>query len=235
MIFKCLIIEDEPLATDVIADFIGEVPFLKLENTCTNALNALKVLNEKKIDLIFLDIHLPKLNGLDFLSTLKNPPMVILTTAYQEFALKSYDYNVLDYLLKPIEFSRFLIAVQKAAILAAKAVAIVDVEVDENKNEELFFIVNKKKTRITFQSIIFIESQRENVKIFTETNIFQTRIALIEMEKLLPKNFIRIHRSYIVSKSKIDFIDSNELEVRGKRLPIGRSYKNVVFEILGIG
>src|SRR5690606_20371908 len=114
MTIRCIVVEDEPLAMDVMVDFINQVPFLKLEKTCTDALAAMKILNERKIDLIFLDIHLPKLKGLDFLSTLKNPPMVILTTAYHEFAVKSYDYNVLDYLLKPIEFSRFMVAVQKS-------------------------------------------------------------------------------------------------------------------------
>lgn len=230
MIIKCIVVEDEPLAMDIMVDFIGQVPFLELEKTCTDALGAMKILNEKKIDLIFLDIHLPKLKGLDFLSTLKNPPMVIITTAYQEFALKSYDYNVLDYLLKPIEFSRFMVAVQKAAIQTNKEI----LTSEETVNDGLFFTVNKKKARIAFQSILYIESQRENVKIVTESNIIQTRIAISELEKQLPDSFLRIHRSYIVAKPKIDFVDAQEIEIKGKRLPIGRSYKNEVLSVLGI-
>jgi DNA-binding LytR/AlgR family response regulator len=230
MTIRCIVVEDEPLAMDVMVDFISQVPFLKLEKTCTDAIAALKILNEKKIDLIFLDIHLPKLKGLDFLSTLKNPPMVIITTAYHEFALKSYDYNVLDYLLKPIEFSRFMIAVQKAASHSNKEI----IPSEEIAIDGLFFTVNKKKARVAFQSIIYIESQRENVKIVTENNIIQTRIAISELEKQLPESFIRIHRSYIVSKPKIDFVDAQEIEIRGKRLPIGRSYKNEVHLALGI-
>lgn len=229
MIIKCIVVEDEPLAMEIMIDFISQVPFLKLENTCTDAIAAMKVLNEKKIDLIFLDIHLPKLKGLDFLSTLKNPPMVILTTAYQEFALKSYDYNVLDYLLKPIEFSRFMVAVQKAA-------SQTNIEItpsEEISNDGLFFTVNKKKARVTFNSIIYIESQRENVRIVTENNVIQTRIAISELEKQLPDSFLRIHRSYIVAKQKIDFVDAQEIEVRGKLLPIGRSYKDAVNSVLG--
>ncbi|MEH6765684.1 MAG: response regulator transcription factor [Aequorivita antarctica] len=230
MTIRCIVIEDEPLAMDVMVDFINQVPFLILEKTCTDAIAAMKILNENKIDLIFLDIHLPKLKGLDFLSTLKNPPMVIITTAYHEFALKSYDYNVLDYLLKPIEFSRFMVAVQKAANHLNKEVFVSE----EPTKEGLFFTVNKKKARVAFHSIIYIESQREQVKIVTETNTIHTRIALSELEKQLPDSFLRIHRSYIVSKLKIDFVDAREIELRGKYLPIGRSYKNEVHLALGI-
>lgn len=230
MTIKCIVVEDEPLAMDVMVDFISQVPFLKLEKTCTDAIAAMKILNEMKIDLIFLDIHLPKLKGLDFLSTLKNPPMVILTTAYQEFALKSYDYNVLDYLLKPIAFSRFMVAVQKAASHTNKEIS----SSEEITSDGLFFTVNKKKARVAFYSIIYVESQCENVKIVTESNVIQTRIAISELEKQLPDGFIRIHRSYIVSKPKIDFVDAQEIEIRGKRLPIGRSYKSEVHLALGI-
>ncbi len=229
MILKCIIIEDEPLAMDVMVDFIKQVPFLILEKTCSDAIAAMKILNEKKIDLIFLDLHLPKLKGLDFLSTLKNPPMVIITTAYHEFALKSYDYNVLDYLLKPIEFSRFMVAVQKAASQTKKE----SITLEEIANDGLFFTVNNKKARVAFHSIIYIESQRENVKIVTESNILQTRIAISELEKKLPDSFLRIHRSYIVSKQKIDFVDAQEIEISGKYLPIGRSYKDSVLAALG--
>ncbi|RMA56260.1 LytR/AlgR family response regulator transcription factor [Ulvibacter antarcticus] len=230
MTIRCIVVEDEPLATEVMVDFINQVPFLKLENCCSDAIAAMNILNEKKIDLIFLDIHLPKLKGLDFLSTLKNPPMIILTTAYHEFALKSYDYNVLDYLLKPIEFSRFMVAVQKAANQMNKDL----IPSEEINNEGLFFTVNKKKARIAFHSIIYIESQRENIKIVTETNIIQTRFAISELEKQLPDSFLRIHRSYIVAVPKIDFVDAQEIEIRGKHLPIGRSYKNNVHAALGL-
>lgn len=230
MNLTCIIVEDEPLATEIMVDFISHVPFLKLEKTCSDAIAAMKILNEKKIDLIFLDIHLPKLKGLDFLSTLRNPPMVIVTTAYHQFAVKSYEYNVLDYLLKPIEFSRFMIAVQKAALHANKE----NITVEEIKNDGLFFTVNKKKARVSFHSIIYIESQRENVKIVTESNVFQTRIAISELERQLPDSFLRIHRSYIVAIPKISFVDAQEVEILGKFLPIGRSYKSSVNAALGI-
>lgn len=230
MTIRCIVIEDEPLALDVMVDFISQVPHLKLEKTCSDAISAMKILNETKIDLIFLDLHLPKLKGLDFLNTLQNPPMVIITTAYQEFALKSYDYNVLDYLLKPIEFSRFMVAVQKAFSNINKEIP----PSQEIENDSLFFTVNKKKARVAFNSIIYIESQREIMKIVTETNTIQTRITIGELEKQLPDSFLRIHRSYIVSKSKINFVDAQEVEVGGKYLPIGRSYKNEVHLTLGI-
>lgn len=230
MIIRCIVVEDEPLATEVMIDFINQVPFLKLEKTCGDAIAAMKILNEKKIDLIFLDIYLPKLKGLDFLKTLSNPPMVILTTAYHEFALKSYDYNVLDYLLKPIAFSRFMIAVQKAANQTNKTATTFE----ENDTNGLFFSTNKKKAHVAFHAINYIESQRENVKIFTESSVIKTRITISELEKQLPDRFLRIHRSFIISKTKIDFVDAQTIEIRGKRLPIGRSFKKEVHEALGI-
>ncbi len=223
MKIRCLIVEDEPLAVEVMEDFIAQVPFLELESVCHDALCAMQVLKEKPIDLMFLDIHLPKLKGLDFLSTLKNPPKVIITTAYHEFAVKSYEFSVLDYLLKPIEFSRFMAAVQKA---------LPTVSVPEISNlpssKELIFTVQKKKARVPLDAILYIESQKENVKIVMEDRTILTRYSISNLEKELPENFIRIHRSFIVSRSKIDFFDANDVEIRGKQIPIGRNYKDFV-------
>ncbi len=223
MKIRCLIVEDEPLAVEVMEDFIAQVPFLELESVCHDALCAMQVLKEKPIDLMFLDIHLPKLKGLDFLATLKNPPKVIITTAYHEFAVKSYEFSVLDYLLKPIEFSRFMAAVQKA---------LPTVSVSEISNlpssKELIFTVQKKKARVPLDAILYIESQKENVKIVMEDRTILTRYSISNLEKELPEEFIRIHRSFIVSKSKIDFFDANDVEIRGKQIPIGRNYKDFV-------
>ncbi len=227
MKIKCLIIEDEPLAVEIMEDFISQVPFLELESVCHDALCAMQVLREKQIDLMFLDIHLPKLKGLDFLATLKNPPKVIITTAYHEFAVKSYEFSVLDYLLKPIEFSRFMAAVQKA---------IPSVQIAENQAEnsvrELIFTVHKKKARVPLDSVLYVESQKENIKIVMEDRTLVTRYSISELEKQLPDNFIRIHRSFIVSKSKIDFFDAQDVEILGKQIPIGRNYKDFVISAL---
>lgn len=227
MKIKCLIVEDEPLAVEIMEDFIAQVPFLELESVCHDAFCAMQVLREKPIDLMFLDIHLPKLKGLDFLATLKNPPKVIITTAYHEFAVKSYEFSVLDYLLKPIEFSRFMAAVQKAI----PSVPMVENKVDTSI-KELIFTVQKKKARVSLDSVLYIESQKENIKIVMEDRTLITRYSISELEKQLPENFIRIHRSFIVSKSKIDFFDAQDVEIREKQIPIGRNYKDFVISAL---
>ncbi len=232
MKIKCIIIEDEPLAAEVIKDFIAQVPFLELVTTCSDAFSAMQILNEKKIDLMFLDIHLPKLKGLDFLSTLKTPPMAIITSAYHEFALKSYEHSVIDYLLKPIEFSRFMIAVNKAIdrnnTAEAKIATIVN-----NNNSVLYFTVDKKKARIVLDSILYIESQRENVIVVTKNKTIITRYTITDLEKELPvSHFIRIHRSFIINKDKVEFINSHDVEIAGKEIPIGRSYKKHVLSLI---
>lgn len=228
MTIKCMIVEDEPLAVEVMEDYINQIPFLQLEAVCNDAICAMQTLREKPIDLMFLDIHLPKLKGLDFLATLKNPPKVIITTAYHEFAVKSYEFSVLDYLMKPIDFSRFMVAVQKAIPDVVSVTNPI-----QNEEKDLFFSVNKKKARIPIKSILYIESQRENVRIVMEDREIITRYSISDLEKELPEDFIRIHRSFIVSKSKIDFFDMHDVEIKGKQIPIGRNYKDLVKVILG--
>ena len=231
MNIKCMIVEDEPLAVDIIRDFISQVPFLQLVLVCNDAFSAIEVLKKETIDLIFLDIHLPKLKGLDFLSTLKKPPMVVITTAYHEFALKSYEYNVIDYLLKPIEFSRFMMAISK--VIDRNTVAGPTTSKASNEKPSLFVTVYKKKIRIAFDQILYIESQRENIKIVTEDKIIQTRYLISDIESELPSGFLRIHRSFIINIEKIEAFDSAAIEIGKKEIPIGRSYKDFVLSKLG--
>ncbi|WP_175621809.1 LytR/AlgR family response regulator transcription factor [Chryseobacterium schmidteae] len=229
MRIKCLIIEDEPLAVEVLKDFIKDVPFLELVGVCHDAICAMEILKEKEVDLMLLDIHLPKIKGLDFLQTLKNPPKVIITTAYHEFAVKSYEYDVLDYLMKPIEFSRFMTAIQK--------ILKIQTSTESSPNEvlaDLYFTVNKKKARVPLQSILYIESQKENIKIVMEDKILITRYSISDIENKLPDDFIRIHRSFIIAKSKIDFFDAQDVEIKGKSIPIGRNYRDFVRMKLGV-
>ena len=229
MKIRCLIVEDEPLAVEILEDFISQLPFLELKGVCHDAICAMQALQEKEIELMFLDIHLPKIKGLDFLATLKNPPKVILTTAYHEFAVKSYEFNVLDYLLKPIEFSRFLQAVQKAI-----SPQISSENSSKTELGEMYFTVNKKKARVPLQSILYIESQKENIKIVMEDRNLVTRYSISNLENELPEEFIRIHRSFIVAKSRIDFFDAQDVEIGGKQIPIGRNYLAYVRLKLGI-
>jgi DNA-binding LytR/AlgR family response regulator len=222
--YKCIIIEDEPIAAEILRDYISEVSFLNLVGVHSNALTALDFLKDNSVDLIFLDINLPKLKGLDFLKSLKNPPAVIITTAYEEYALKGYEFNVLDYLLKPIEFSRFLQAVNK---LEFKSVNPFFVE--ESKELFMQLSINKKLVRVNLSEILFIESKREYLHIQTIEKEIICKMQISEIEKILDAlKFIRIHRSFIVAKDKVDVISLTELEVKGVKLPVGRSYRKLV-------
>jgi DNA-binding LytR/AlgR family response regulator len=226
--FNCIIVEDEPLAAEILQDYIMQVPFLQLKAVCTNAILATEALRNYSIDLIFLDINLPKLKGLDFIKTLQTPPKIILTTAYHEYALQGYEHNVLDYLLKPIEFSRFLKAVNKLTAPAVIASPIVT----ENRKYQ-FFNVNKKMVKVFFDEILYIESQREYVKITTRTQTILTKLALSEVEELLQsEKFLRVHRSFIVAKDKIEAFSATDVEIDGKQIPIGRGYKDEVWDVL---
>jgi two-component system, LytTR family, response regulator len=229
--YSCLIVEDEPLAAEVLQDYVKQVPFLDLKAVCVDAIYAMEYLQKEKIDLLFLDIHLPKLKGLDFVRTLKNPPSVIITSAYHEYALEGYELNVVDYLLKPIEFSRFLMAVNKL-----KQVPVNNGSHSVAANAErpfMFFNVSKKMIKIYLDEILYIESLKEYIRIFTKEKNILTKFQLGEVEDLLARgDFLRVHRSYIVSRCKIDAYTATDIEIQGKQIPIGRSYKELVQSIL---
>ncbi len=225
--YNCIIVEDEPLAAEVLQDYVMQVPFLKLKGVCTDALYAMEMLQKEKVDLMFLDIHLPKLKGLDFLKTLQSKPQVIITTAYHEYALEGYEHNVLDYLLKPVEFSRFLQAVNKLNSLASAVV--VTNEIVPSEKGFLFFNVSKKKIKVLLDDILYIESLKEYIRVVTKDKTIITRFQLGQVEELLSKNnFLRIHRSFIVAKDKVDAFTATDVEINKKQLPIGRSYKELV-------
>jgi len=230
--FNCLVVEDEPLAAEVIEDYINEVPFLQLTAKCNDAIDALEVLRKEKVDLIFLDIHLPKLKGLDFIKTLNNPPKIIITSAYQEYALEGYELNVLDYLLKPIEFSRFVMAANKLK-QHEETVQITRHFPAAYERPFLFFNVSKKKVRIFLDEILYIESLKEYIRIIAKDKAILTKFQLGEIEELLKQNnFLRTHRSFIVAKDKIEAFSATDIEINGKQIPIGRSYKDQVFAAL---
>lgn len=224
---NCIIVEDEPLAAEVLQDYVTQVPFLHLKGICTDALYAMELLQKEKIGLMFLDIHLPKLKGLDFLKTLHKPPQVIITTAYHEYALRGYEHNVVDYLLKPVEFSRFLQAVNKLNTTPSPA-AVLNKPARPEK-EFFFFNVSKKKVKVLLDEILYIESLKEYIRVVTKEKTIITKFQLGQIEELLSKkNFLRIHRSFIVAKDKVDAFTATEVEINNKQLPIGRSYKELV-------
>ncbi|HSR16867.1 MAG TPA: response regulator transcription factor [Ignavibacteriaceae bacterium] len=223
---KCIIIENEPLAVKVLSDYISQVPFLKLQGTFKDAILATDYLRDNSTDLIFLDIHLPKLKGMAFLKTLANPPAVIITTAYHQYAVEGFNLNVTDYLLKPIEFERFLTAVTK--VKTAQREKQIPNEIEEVK-DFIFLNVQKKKVKILFSEIVYIESQREYIKIVTTKNAYISKMSTHEIETLLPSNlFQRIHRSFIISVSKIESYTAETVEVNGITIPIGRGYRNIL-------
>lgn len=233
---NCLIVEDEPLAAEIIQDYIQQVSFLHLVAICEDALYATELLKTQQIDVLFLDIHLPKLRGLDFLKTLNHAPQVILTTAYQQYALASYEFNVVDYLLKPIDFPRFLQAVNKLTLekpLHDDRVTNNPPLVAEKVRPFYFFNVNKERVKVYFDEITHIESLKEYIKIHTLTTAIVTKFQLGELSDLLPSGkFIRIHRSYMISLEKVAAYTPAQVTIKGKTLPIGRSYRENVMNYL---
>jgi len=226
---KCIIIEDEPLATKVLSDYILQTPFLELQATFKDAIIATDWLRNNMTDLIFLDIHLPKLKGMAFLKTLTHPPSVIITTAYHQYAVEGFDLNVTDYLLKPFEFERFLVAVNKVRTSGTA------VQQPGHRNEikdHLFVNVQKKKVKILFSEIVYIESQREYIRVVTTKKEWITKMSTHEIEVLLPADlFKRIHRSFIVALKKIDSYTSDSVEVNGISIPVGRDYRDAIKDL----
>lgn len=223
---KCIIIEDEPLAVKVLTDYILQVPFLELQATFKDAILATDYLRQNSTDLIFLDIHLPKLKGMAFLKTLTNPPSVIVTTAYHQYAVEGFNLNVTDYLLKPFEFERFLIAVNKVKKAEREKQ---DLSESQEIKDFIFLNVQKRKVKILFSEILYIESQREYIKIITTKKEYISKMSTHEIESLLPSNiFKRIHRSFIVPITRIESYTAEAVEVNGVSIPIGRDYKSII-------
>lgn len=218
---NCIIVEDEPLAVKVLKDYIAEVSYLNLKGSFKDAIDATEYLRDHPVDLIFLDIHLPKLKGMAFLKTLQKAPNVIITTAYHQYAVESYELNVTDYLMKPIEFERFLQAVNK--------VKTTEIDKKVMQKDFLFLNVQKKKVKVLFADILYVESQREYVKVVTPEKVLLSKMSTNELEALLPPDlFKRIHRSFIIARDKIEAYTSEMVEIHGTTIPVGRKYKDVL-------
>ena len=229
---KCIIIDDEPLAHKVIVNYLNDIPACELLDSYYTPLEALEVVKSDQIDLIFLDINMPKLTGLEFLETLSHPPMVIITTAYHEYALKGYEFSVVDYLLKPFSFQRFLQAVNKATdLFALKSQANKPAPPVSAGPTSLVLNLksDKKQYRIDVKDIIYMEGYGSYVKVHTTENMIITLERLTNYEQqLAPHGFVRIHRSYLVAKDKVEFIEGNQVQIMGQKLPIGASYRNQI-------
>lgn len=229
---RCIIVEDERLAQDVIKSHLQKVDHFKLVGVYRNALEAKEGLEKEEVDLIFLDIQLPGMTGLNFLRTLINPPLVVLTTAYPEYALESYEFNVIDYLLKPISFERFSKTVDK--IIDGKIFNPVTKEVNQFSRDHIFIKSSSKFFRVSFSDIRFIEGMKDYLKIHTAEHSIITHQTMGEMENILPAGqFIRIHKSYIVSFAHIKSIFGNSVEIGSTTLPIGLNYKEKIMKAIG--
>jgi len=225
---KYIIVDDEPLAHEIIEEFCNMLPHLKLEKHCYNAMEALQFLNSNTVDFMFLDINMPKLKGLDFLRTLTNPPKTIITTAYKEHALEGFELNVVDYLLKPFSFERLLKAVNKVVQTQQKATEIKEISTSESGHR--FFIKGDKKYhQIASDDILYIEAYGNYTKLFFKDEMIVSHEKISVFEELLPQNaFLRVHKSFIVAIDKIKLIEGNRIHIETSKIPIGQTYKNNV-------
>lgn len=224
---NCVIIDDEPLAREGLASYVREVDFLNLSGVCENPLELLPLIDRQAADLIFLDIQMPKMNGIEFLKILQKPPMVIITTAYPSYALEGFQLNVLDYLLKPITFERFFKAATKARDYYKLLTG------DPAKQDEDYFFIKcgSKYEKVFFEDILYVEGMQNYVTIYSTRGKYVTMLSLKSLEEKLAGNaFIRVHKSFIASINKIDGIEGNELFIHNSRIPISRNYREQVLE-----
>ncbi len=231
MKIRCLIVDDEPLAVRLIENHIAKIDGLEVVATASNALKAFEIINTQCIDLMFLDIKMPNITGIDFLKTLKNPPKTIFTTAYRDYAIESFELEISDYLLKPITFERFFKSMER--FLREYKINSTQ-EITIQKENYIIVKSGNKNHKITIEEIIYIESLKDYIKIHTHDGksiISKFKISDIE-DKLSNKPFIRIHRSYIINTEKISAFTTTEIEVNGREIPIGASYKESVEQFL---
>ena len=224
MKIRCIIIDDEPLAISVIKNHLSEFQNIELVATFSTAISALQTIEENEIDVIFLDINMPKMSGLEFLRTLTNKPHIVITTAYREFAVESFDLDVLDYLVKPIPFGRFLKAIHKIqARINLEKEKLTNIVIKEEPF--IFLKVDKKMMKIKLNDILYIESLKDYIKVFTLIENYLVHKSMTSISEELPSdNFLRIHRSYNIAINKITSVEGNTVEINKKRIPIGRNY-----------
>lgn len=234
---KCLIVDDEPMARDVIRRYIEKVPILQLMGECGNAIDAMVFMHNDPVDLIFLDIRMPHLSGTDFVKSLRNIPKVIFTTAHKEYALEGFELDVVDYLLKPIRIDRFLRAVSKAFPQKKEELTAnnpTGISQDKKINSGFIYLrADRKMFKVMLEDILYIESSGDYLKVFTQNSSILTRQTISSIEAMLSDNeFIRIHRSFIVSIKKIDSYTHEIVAIGKKELPIGKFYLNSFLKLL---
>ncbi|WP_025761653.1 LytR/AlgR family response regulator transcription factor [Dyadobacter tibetensis] len=229
MKIRTLLVDDEPHALEVLSNYLQNFPDIIVAGKCSTAIQAFQLLQQEKIDLMFLDIKMPGLTGTELIRSLKNPPKVIFTTAYQDYALDGFELNAVDYLLKPIPFDRFLRAIDKVfhiLQIATPATETTDIPKSQDRDIFLYLKVDRKLVKVNVKEIYWIESIRDYVKVITKEKVLITKQKISVLEALLPEDdFIRVHRSFIVSISKIQAYHSHAVDILGQEIPIGRNYK----------
>lgn len=228
---NCLIIDDEPLAIELLEDFVSKVPFLRLEKSCSSAIEAMQEIQAKKIDLIFTDIEMPDFTGIEFVKSLEHKPLFIFTTAYSHYAVEGFNLNAVDYLVKPIPFHRFITAVNRAQELfklkSENETKQVVEQVKEPKANFIFVKSEYENVKVNLNSIKYVEGLKDYIKIFTDKpKPILTLNSLKVFEDKLPDNFVRVHRSFIVSLDYIDSVQRNRIVIGDTRIPIGQNYKD---------
>lgn len=232
---RCLIVDDEPLARDIIVRYLERLSNFELVTTCEHAIQAISVLQQQEVDLIFADIHMPEMLGTEMIRTLKNPPKVIITTAYPNYALEGYELDVVDYLVKPIQFERFLKAINKVFKPATVSAPTPSTPEAHSANDNyLFFRVNRKTVKVMLDDILYLEGMKNYVKIICKSGPVITKNSMNTIEAMLPDNlFIRVHRSFIVSKANIKSFTGETVEINRVEIPVGKLFKNNFLKAVG--
>ena len=237
MKYKCVVADDEPIARDIIQSYCSQLPYLEIVAVCGNALEAKTALQQNKVDILFLDINMPVMDGITFLKSLKNQPQVIFTTAYKEYALDAFDLSVVDYLLKPFSLDRFMMAVDKAVERLQPAETMLAVAPADGKTAEDFIFIktDRKIFKIQFSDLLYAEASGNLTKIVTTGQTFMPSMTFSSVEELLPgRIFLRVHRSFIINKSKISHIEGNRVFIGDKEIPIGSNYKEGFLKEIGL-
>ena len=234
-VVNCLIADDEPIAREIIQNYCAHLPNLKVVASCSNALEAKAAMQQQTVDILFLDINMPVLDGISFLKTIQHKPQVIFTTAYKEYALNAFDLAAVDYLLKPFSLERFIVAVDKALERINKPSAAIKHQSEEKAESDLFIKTDSKIYRLACKDIIYAEANGNYTKIVTKQQTLTAGITFTSFEQQLPSSiFIRVHRSFIINKSFISHIEGNRVFVNAIEIPIGHNYKEVFLKELGI-
>jgi DNA-binding LytR/AlgR family response regulator len=225
-----LIVDDEPIAHRIIEKYCENLPHLEKKGNCYNAFEAMQFLNEHEVNLLFLDINMPKLTGFDFLKTISNPPKIIVTTAYKEFALEGYELNISDYLLKPFSFERFIKAINKTIVTKKTNDNSLVTKPEIKSVASSFFLKgDKKHSQVHFKDLLFIEAYGHYTKVYLKNEMIISHEKISSFEKLLPKSqFVRTHKSFIVAKNEINYIEGNRISIQNHKIPIGQTYKENV-------